>query len=79
MNGAVMTLARWHAREAVKAQLRAQGIKLLQVEASEISRAANRYIDDHPEIIAKAWDSYRRLVALGRIRPPRKLKLPCRT
>jgi len=79
MNGAVMTIARYHAREAVKQELRSRGIKLLQVEASEISRAANQYIDDHPEIIAKAWDSYGRLVALGRIRPPRKPKLLCKT
>jgi len=79
MNGAVMTLARWHAREAVKKELYAQGIKLREVEACELSRAANRYVDDHPEIIAKAWDSYHRLVALGRLRPPRKLKLPCKT
>jgi hypothetical protein len=78
MNGAVMTLARWHAREAVKKVLYAQGIKLRHVEASEITRAAYKYIDDHPEIIAKAWESYRRLVATGRLKPPRKLKL-CRT
>jgi len=65
MNGAVMTLARWHAREAVKAQSRAQGIKLIHVEAGEISRAANQYVDDHPEVIAKAWDSYGRLVPLA--------------
>jgi len=63
--GAVRTLARWHARQAVKKELYAQGIKLRHVEACEISRAANRYIDDHPEIIAKAWESYRRLIATG--------------
>ena len=78
MNGAIMTLARWHARQEVKAQLRAKGIKLQQVEASEITLAAIRYVDDHPEIIAKARESYDRLVALGRLRPPRKPKL-CRT
>ena len=78
MNGAVMTLARWHAREAVKKELYAQGIKLAHVEASEISRAANRYVEDHPEIIAKAFESYSRLIATGRLRPPRKLKL-CKT
>ena len=79
MNGAVMTLARRHARQAVKKELYAQGIKLAHVEASEITRAANRYVDDHPEIIAKACESYRRLVASGRLRPPRKLKLLCKT
>ena len=78
MNGAVMTLARWHAREAIKKELRAKGIKLYHVEASEITRAANQYIDDHPEIIAFASERYRILVASGRLRPPRKLKL-CRS
>ena len=52
MNGAVMTLARWHARKAIKRQLYAQGFKLSHIEASEITRAANQYIDDHPEIIS---------------------------
>ena len=75
MNAAVMTIARYHAREAVKQELRSKGIKLQQVEASEISRAANRYIDDHPEIIAFASERYRSLVASGRLRPPRKRKL----
>jgi hypothetical protein len=58
MNGAVMTLARWYARQAVKRELYAQGIKLASVEASEITRAANRYIDNHPEMIAFATERY---------------------
>ena len=33
MNGAVMTLARWHARQEVKRQLYAQGIKLRRLKA----------------------------------------------
>ena len=49
MNGAVMTLARWHARQVIKKELLAQGIKLSHVEASDITRAANRYIDEHPD------------------------------
>jgi hypothetical protein len=36
---------------------------------------ANKYIDDHPESIAFATEQYRSLVASGRLRPPRKLKL----
>ena len=72
MNGAVMTLARWEARQVIKKELLAQGIKLSHVEASDITRAANRYIDEHPEIIAKACESYRNLVASGRLRPPRR-------
>ena len=49
MFGAVMTLARWHARREIKRQLYAQGIKLQSVERREITLAANRYVDDHPE------------------------------
>ena len=78
MNGAVITLARWHARKEIKRQLYAKGIKLAHVEACENSIAANRYIEDHPEIITLATEDYHRLVASGRLRPPRKLKL-CRS
>jgi hypothetical protein len=72
MTGSEMILARYYAKEAVKRELRSRGIKLLHVEAGEITRAANQYIDDHPEIIAFATEQYRSLVASGRLRPPRK-------
>ena len=52
MNGAVMTLARYEARQIIKRELYGQGIKLSHVEASEITRKANQYVEDHPEIIA---------------------------
>jgi hypothetical protein len=74
MTGAEWTLARWHARKAVKQELLGQGLKLSHVEASEISRKANQYIEDHPEVLALACESYRRLVADGRLRPPRQRK-----
>ena len=54
MNGAVMTIARYFAREAVKREMYAQGIKLREVEAGELGRAANRYVEGHPEIIELA-------------------------
>ena len=44
--GAVMTLARWHAREAVKQELYAQGIKVAHVEASDALLSANLCADD---------------------------------
>jgi hypothetical protein len=78
MNATVMTLARWHARQAVKQELYAQGVKLMNVKSREITLAAIQYVEDHPEIIAFASDQYRSLVASGRLRPPRKLKL-CKT
>ncbi|MGC1681594.1 MAG: hypothetical protein WA760_09640, partial [Pseudolabrys sp.] len=37
LNGAVMTLARWEARQAVKRELYAQVIKLQSVESREIT------------------------------------------
>ena len=76
MNGAVMTIARYHAREAVKQELRSRGIKLLQVEASEISRAAIQYIDDHPEIIEFATARYWDCVKRGIIKPPPSRRKP---
>ena len=78
MMGAVMTLARYEARQIIKRQLYDQGIKPQSVEASDITRAANRYVDEHPELITFATEEYHRLVASGQLRPPRKLKL-CRS
>ena len=75
MTGATMTLARYYAKQAVKEQLRAAGLKLHDFEASELARAANAYLDDHPELIAFASERYRSLVASGRLRHPRKPKL----
>jgi hypothetical protein len=76
MNGAVMTLARYHARETIKRELKAQGTKLASVESCEITRAANRYIEDHPEIIAFATEQYQDFVKRGLLRPERKLRKP---
>ena len=76
MNGAVMTLARWHARQAVKRELYAQGIKLAHVESCEITRAANQYVEDHPEIIAFATEQYQDFVKRGILRPERKPRKP---
>ena len=71
MNGSEMVLARYYAREAVKRELYSQGIKLVHVEAGEITRAANVYLDNHPELIVKATEQYRCLVESGRLKAPR--------
>jgi hypothetical protein len=65
MTGAEMTLARYYARQAIKRELYGQGIKLAHVEACEITRAANQYIDEHPEIIVFATEQYRSFVESG--------------
>ena len=74
MNGAVITLARWHARQVIKRQLYAKGIKLAHVESREITIAANKYIEDHPEIIAFATEQYHDFVKRGILKPERKLR-----
>ena len=76
MTGSEMVLARYYAREAVKRELRSQGIKLAHVEASEIARAAIQYIDDHPELIAFATERYRYLVESGYLKLPRHRRKP---
>ena len=69
-----MTLARWEARKEIKRQLYAQGIKLAHVESREITIAANKYIDDHPEIIAFATEQYWDFVKRGILKPERNLR-----
>jgi hypothetical protein len=76
MTGAEWTLTRYYAKQAVKRELQAQGIKLSHVEACEIIRSANQYIVDHPEIIAFASERYRSFVESGRLRPPRTRRKP---
>ena len=72
MNGAVFTLARYHARQIIKRELYAKGIKLAHVESREITIVANKYVDDHPEVIALATEQYRDFVKRGILKPERK-------
>ena len=74
MNGAVITLARWHARQEIKRQLYAEGIKLAHVESCEITITANKYIEDHPEIITFATEQHWDFVKRGILKPERKLR-----
>jgi hypothetical protein len=63
----VITLARYYARQAVLRELRG---------TCEITRSANRYIVDHPEIIAFATERYEDFVKRGVLRPPRTRRKP---
>jgi hypothetical protein len=76
VTGSEMTLARYYAKQAVKAQWQGQGIKLHHVEASELMRAANGYLNEHPELITFATERYQDFVKRGILRPPRKLRKP---
>jgi hypothetical protein len=76
MDGAVMTLARWQARQIIKRELRGQGIQLSLVEPCDITIAANQYIADHPEIVAFATEQYRSFVESGYLKSPRNRRKP---
>ena len=72
MHGAIFTLARYEARQIIKRQLYAKGIKLATVESCEITIAANKYIDENPEVIALATARYWDFVKRGILKPERK-------
>jgi hypothetical protein len=53
-------LARYHAKQAVKEQWRAQGRKLQDLNCRELNRATEAYLSQHrEELIAKACASLR--------------------
>ncbi len=67
MIAATMTLAHRNAREAVKQQLRAQGLQLAQFSARDISLLAEAYLDQqhHFELLAEAKAIVERWMAEG--------------
>jgi hypothetical protein len=78
MNGSEMALARYYAKQAIKAQWQRQGIKVHHVKASELSRVSNDYLDNHPELITFATERYRYFVESGRLKAPRTRRKPRR-
>src|SRR5262249_16805929 len=58
--GMLVTLARQKARTAVLEQFRASGLRpWWDREAKDISKAANVYLKDHPELFAQAAETVR--------------------
>jgi hypothetical protein len=57
--GLVFGLARYHARQAVKEQWRAQGLKPHHIRVDELAREADAYLDAHPELIDFAATRHR--------------------
>jgi hypothetical protein len=52
----LMTIARWLARKAVKAEWRAEGRKVQYIDIREITAATNQYLGEHKaELIREAW------------------------
>jgi hypothetical protein len=58
---AVKVLARLAARNAVKAQLAAKGVRVSHVRYAEIVSRASAYLSDHPELYAEALQRAQRL------------------
>jgi hypothetical protein len=59
MGGHIMTLARFEARKAVKEIFRRQGLKVAHIKSNEITKAANAYLLEHPELIDQAAERFR--------------------
>jgi hypothetical protein len=63
---AIISLARLAARKEVKERLRAQGLRLSRVKASEVEERAREYLADHPELY---WEALDRACKIGLIDP----------
>jgi hypothetical protein len=82
--GAAVTLARYFAKRAVKDEWRKAGLKPQYLDASELTKAATAYLNDHPCLLDEAertlaeWESsprYRSFVEsspMAQHRKPRK-------
>jgi len=62
---ASVVLAQFRARNAVKEELRKQGLKVSHFAAREITSWARVYLDEHPELIADARPVIERWTAEG--------------
>src|SRR5262249_36969020 len=58
---AVRLLARLASRNAVKAQLRRQGVRVSHVRYADIIAQANAYLDAHPELYQQALERAQRM------------------
>jgi hypothetical protein len=77
VNGAIMTLARYYAKQAVKAQYQRQGIRWQHTPGSVLHDPTMAYLDRHcEELVALATTSYRSFVESGLLRPERKRRKP---
>jgi hypothetical protein len=64
---AARVLATLRARNAVKDQIRRQGLKVHQYKAREITGWANVYLDEHPELIPATLQDARAMILEGRL------------
>jgi hypothetical protein len=55
----VMIFAMFSARNIIKQDLQAQGIKLSHVDPREVTEAAQRYLAAHPELLEEVTETVR--------------------
>jgi hypothetical protein len=72
---AARVLAMLRARQAVKRELQAQGLKVTQYSAAEITSWARCFLDDHPELIPAAREEARRMILSGAMGKRARAKL----
>jgi hypothetical protein len=60
----IMTLAKLAAIEAVKREMQAQGQKPARIKQGVITKAANVYLTQHPELIKEAAETVRKVPQL---------------
>jgi hypothetical protein len=53
-NAAIITIAKCIARDAVEDQIRAQGYKLRDYAPRDITKLAQAYLAEHPELLEQA-------------------------
>lgn len=74
---AQLTLAHQLAKKAVKEEWRRQGLKLQDINAKELSQAAQAYFDEHlSELLAIVSERYRSIVESDRTRHQQSLRKP---
>jgi hypothetical protein len=54
MNAAVMTLARYYAKQAIKAEWHKQGLRWQYMDGSQLTHEAKVYLNKHHELIDRA-------------------------
>jgi hypothetical protein len=62
MTGSEMTLARYYAKQAVKAEWKRQGLRPHHIVASQLNQEADAYLAAHPELLDLATARYQDFV-----------------
>jgi hypothetical protein len=65
LTSAAKVLAQLGAKNAVKDQIRRQGLKASQYTLAEINSWASLYVADHPALVAEAMEDAKKMILAG--------------